>query len=555
MNVPLPGLPLKAASTLHRIAGIPRPCPWHTYKSSRRISKQSQRGISNWIWGHHASLIDPKPRFSGQRRVRSSDLNSNTIADKIQNFHSTSPQRATLDPYKVLGVPKTASAAELKKAYYGLAKKYHPDTNKDASAKDKFTEAQTAYELLSDPKKREAFDAYGSAAFDQGGGFDPGAAQGGNPFAGGANPFAGFGSQGFGGGAAGFNFEDLFGAFGAAQGGRGGRRGRASESVYVGDDIEVQTTISFMEAAKGVAKEIWIQPTVKCGTCTGSGLKKGTQKSKCSKCNGTGTKVHFMQAGFQMASTCDKCGGSGLSVPRGGECRTCSGEGAVKQRMSVSVDIPAGVEDGMRLRVSGQGNYPATGHAEEQNPKAQPGDLFVHIRVAADSKFSRQGSDILYTATIPITTAILGGELHIPTLDGQVKIRIPTGTGTGDKITLGGLGMTQLNSRRGGKGDLRVEFKVHMPKYLSVNQRTLTEMLADEMSDKSAKRIMNVNRNKENVNATQEDMHKNEGFLKSAWHTLTGQHSDPIIKEEPKPKDESKDEPPDGEKKKAAGSG
>ena len=376
-----------------------------------------------------------------------------------------------------------------------MAKKYHPDTNKEPSAKDRFSEAQTAYEMLSDPKKKEAWDNYGAAAFDQGAGFDPsgGSAGGGNPFTGaGFGSFAGASGGGF---SADFNFEDLFGAFGG-----GGRRGRGSrqspfqEEVLVGENIEVQTNITFMDAAKGISKDISITPLVTCKTCSGAGMKKGTQKSACKKCGGTGTKVHFMQAGFQMASTCEACGGQGVSIPRGSECNTCHGNGVVRERKTVNVDIPGGVEDGMRLRVTGEGDAPPTGTAANSNARTSRGDLYVFIRVAQDSKFSRSGSDVLYTAQIPLTTAILGGEVDVPTLDGEVKVKVATGTGTGDKITLGGMGMKKLSGRRSGSGDLRVEFKVAMPKYLSVNQRTILEMLADEMGDKTAKRVMGLDK-------------------------------------------------------------
>ena len=408
-----------------------------------------------------------------------------------QRFHASAALAATKDPYSVLGIGKNASSSEIKKAYYALAKKYHPDTNKDASAKEKFGDAQSAYELLSDPKKKETYDTYGAAAFDQGAGFDP---SGGQP-GGGGNPFAGFG--GFGGAQGGFgaefNFEDLFGAFGGGgRRSRGSRQQAAQEEILVGENIEVQTNISFMDAAKGVSKDITINPMTTCKTCSGSGLKKGMSRTSCKQCGGTGTRVHFMQAGFQMASTCTSCGGSGITVPRGGECNSCHGNGAVKERKTVSVDIPGGVEDGMRLRVAGEGDAPATGAAANPSARTLPGDLYVFIRVAPDTKFSRSGSDILYTATIPLTTAVLGGEVRVPTLEGEVKVRVATGTGTGDKITLGGMGMKKLSGRRSGNGDLKVEFKVAMPKYLSVNQRTILEMLADEMNDDNAKRVMNL---------------------------------------------------------------
>lgn len=261
----------------------------------------------------------------------------------------------------------------------------------------------------------------------------------------------------------------------------------------MGDNIEVQTTITFAEAARGTSKTITITPLVTCHTCSGSGLKSGVKREACKACGGSGTRVHFMQAGFQMASTCGTCGGTGSTIPRGSECRTCSGDGVVRERKTVTVDIPGGIEDGMRLRVDGEGDAPVTAGAAP-GARTTRGDLYVFVRVAPDPKFGRAGSDILYTATIPLTTALLGGEVTIPTLDGQVNVKVATGTTTGDKLTLSGLGMKRLGGRRGGSGDLKVEFRVQMPKYLSANQRMLVEMLADEMGDKTAKRIMNVGR-------------------------------------------------------------
>jgi molecular chaperone DnaJ len=474
-------------------------------------------------------------------------------------FHATSPSLAIADPYATLGVNKSASQSEIKKAYYGLAKKYHPDTNKDPGAKDKFAACQSAYELLSDAEKRKAYDTYGSAAFDPNGGFQPGAGAGPGPGPGGpgGNPFAGFGFGGFGSGQGGFqggfgqdiNFEDLFGAFaGGARGGRGSRRSPFQEEIIVGDNIETEINISFMEAAKGGSKEIFIQPYVECGTCNGSGLKKGAKRTECKSCGGTGTRVTTM-GGFQMATTCGACGGAGVSIPRGSSCGTCRGDGAVRESRKVTVDVPGGIEDGMTLRINGGGDAPLTGQAAGSNVKGAKGDLFVHVRVASDPKFKRTGSDILYTASIPLTTAVLGGEIKVPTLDGEVMLKVPTGSGTGDKVNLSGKGMKQLGSRRGATGDLRVEFKVQMPKYLSANQRTILEMLADEMNDKTAKRVMNLGKTKDESPTAAEDTHSNEGFLKSAWHNLTGQHKNAKPEEKKKSDDE---EPP---KKKASGSG
>ena len=423
-----------------------------------------------------------------------------TVTDFIQSFHASPSAFATKNPYQVLAVDKTASAADIKKAYYGMAKKYHPDTNKDPTAKEKFAEAQSAYEILTDPKKKEAWDQYGAAAFDQGAGLGPGSDPFGGPFAGaaGAGGFGGFGGFGSGGGfGSDFSFDDLFKAFGGQQA-RRGRGGRGSpfqeQEILVGENIEVQTNISFMEAAKGTSKTITITPLTACRTCSGSGLKPGAKRTECKSCGGTGTRVHFMQGGFQMASTCGSCGGQGVTIAKGSECNTCSGSGVVRERKAISVDIPGGIEDGMRLRLDQEGDAPVTGIAANPNARATRGDLYVHVRVAADPKFRRSGSDVLYTASVPLTTAVLGGEVKIPTLDGDVNIKVATGTATGDKVTLSGMGMKKLNGRRGASGDLKVEFKVTMPKYLSANQRTIVEMLADEMGDKTAKRIMNISR-------------------------------------------------------------
>ena len=343
--------------------------------------------------------------------------------------------------------------------------------------------------MLSDPKKKEAWDTYGAAAFDQGAQYDPnGGGPGGGPFAG-ASGFQGF-SGGF--GAGDINLEDLFGAFTGGRRSRGSRQSPFQEEVLMGQDIEVQTHISFMDAAKGTAKDIHITPLVQCKKCSGNGLKQGQARSQCKKCGGSGTRVHFVQAGFQMASTCETCGGQGVVIPRGAECSTCTGSGAVRERKTVSVDIPSGVEDGMRLRVSGEGDAPPTGSAANPGARSTRGDLYVLIRVAQDAKFGRSGADVLYTASIPLTTAALGGEIKVPTLDGEVKLKVATGTTTGDKVTLNGMGMPKLGSRRKAAGDLRVEYKVAMPKYLSASQRTILEVLADELGDPSAKRIMNV---------------------------------------------------------------
>ncbi|KAM7195668.1 DnaJ 1, mitochondrial [Naviculisporaceae sp. PSN 640] len=482
-------------------------------------------------------------------RARAGPGGRRSAVPQIKTFHTTNRLLATpKDPYGILGVNKSASASEIKKAYYGLAKKFHPDTNKDPTAKDKFAEIQSAYEILSDPKKREQFDQFGAAGFDPNGA--PHGGPEGHPF-GGGHPFgAGFGGQG--GFGANINFEDLFSAFTGQRGpfgaGGGGGRGRGSpfggNEIYQGDDIEVQVNVSFMEAAKGTSKTITINPLVKCKTCTGSGLKEGTKRSSCKSCGGTGTRVQFMAGGFQMASTCGTCGGSGVAIPRGSECRTCGGDGVTRDRKTVSVDIPAGITDGMRLRVSGEGDAAPTGRAADPNARSISGDLYVFVKVAKDPKYNLAGSDVLYTASIPLTTAILGGEIAVPTLEGDVKIRVATGTNTGDKITLSGKGLPKLGGRRGGRGDFQVDFRVAMPRHLTANQRTIVEMLADEMGDNMAKRVMGL-KNKSTSSGTsasaaaEENNHKSEGFLKSIWHNLTGEHDK--LNEQDKKNDDKKD--------------
>ncbi|CUS09513.1 unnamed protein product [Tuber aestivum] len=443
-------------------------------------------------------------------------------------FHSTPrSQAAVKNPYSILGVGKTASTSEIKKSYYSLAKKWHPDQNKDPSARERFQEVQAAYEILSDPAKKEQFDQYGEAAFDPDSGFSPGAGAG--PGQGG---FSGF-SGGF---TADFSFEDLFGSFGRSGGGRGSRG--FTDDTMLGDNIEIEVTISFMEAASGTSKDIRIHPLVQCKACSGMGVKPGTMKKQCSLCYGTGTRVHHMQ-GFQMASTCERCRGTGTVTPRGSECGTCSGSGVTKEARTITIDIPAGVDTGMKMRVDGEGDAPqANIHSSSPSGKKR-GNLFVHIRVTPHKEFSRKGSDIYYTATIPFTTALLGGQTKIPTLDGHVDIKVPMGTNTGDMIAISGKGMPGPNSP-GRIGDLKVEFKLNPPRTLTPRQRILLEMLADEFKDKNARRIMNVN--SKNDGASYYEEHKNEGFLKRAWHNLTHQHDD-------MPKDD------DDQNKKASGSG
>lgn len=412
---------------------------------------------------------------------------SAALSSSVQNlsrcFSTSRIACAVTDPYKTLGVDKSADKAKIKKAYFNLAKQYHPDSNKDAKAKDKYVEVQEAYEILKDPAKKEQFDTYGAQGFDANGNpQSPGGFSGfgGNPF-GGGSPF---------GGAAGFDFNDIFSAFGGGQ--RGGQQ-QARNQIIVGDAIEVASTISFMDAAKGASKKITIEPLTKCKPCTGSGMKPGEKKSACLACGGAGTRVHVMQGGFQMQMTCEVCGGAGIVIPRGKECGTCRGEGVVRERKSVNVDIPAGIEDGMRLRVSGEGDAANTAGAPA-GVTTRNGDLYVHVRIQPSTEFTREGAHLKYRAQIPMTTAALGGRCRIPTLDGSVDIKINPGTNSGDQIVMTGKGMPRIGSdaRSRGVGDLQVEFKVSMPKRVSPYERNLLEQLAISFGDSTTKREMPI---------------------------------------------------------------
>ncbi|EPQ60979.1 hypothetical protein GLOTRDRAFT_109242 [Gloeophyllum trabeum ATCC 11539] len=392
---------------------------------------------------------------------------SNRLGKK-RNFHASAPNLASQkDPYAVLGVKKDATQAEIKKVYFSLARKYHPDTNPDKDAQAKFLEIQEAYDILKDEKKRAAYDKYGAAA--QQPGFDPDAYERarnsfGGSFGGGFRGFedlgAAFGARG-GQGSADL-FEQLFGAFGG-----GPRRGPVR-----GEDLETTIGISFSEACKGTKRTITITPVVECATCSGSGLKAGYKRTRCTVCNGTGTRTFTIESGFQMASTCMACGGTGSTVPRGSQCDDCSGMGKVRARKTVPVDIPAGVEDGMTIRVPNAGDAPASG-------KGQPGDLLIRVHVAPSKQFRRQGANLYHEARIPVHTALLGGRVRVPTLDGEVDVRVPGGTQQGEEMVLKGRGVQRVFG--GDKGDLFVTFSVQLPRSLTKRQREILQQYADDV--------------------------------------------------------------------------
>ena len=385
---------------------------------------------------------------AGRRSVVMPRL-AQTNATYMRGFHSTQTT-ASKDPYATLGVKRDASTKDIKSAYYQLAKKYHPDTSKEPGAKERFVEIQAAYDILSDEQKRASYDQFGSADGPSMGGFDP--------FGGAAG--AGFGATGFGGfhpGSAESIFESLFGsAFG---GGRATRTGFGGETR--GEDIEASITLSFEEACKGTSRTVTINPIDRCGTCTGSGLKPQAKRTTCQVCHGTGTRTFVIQGGFQMASTCPACSGTGSTIAAGDECSTCSGAGRVKSTRSVTVNIPAGVDDGYRIRQDGAGDVPLMG-------AGPPGSLYVRIHVKPSKVWRRQGTNLFYPAVIPFYTAVLGGRVRVPTLDGTVDVRVPSGTQPGEEMILRGRGVPRLGGRKTyeNNGDLMVQFDVSIPRYV-----------------------------------------------------------------------------------------
>jgi molecular chaperone DnaJ len=348
------------------------------------------------------------------------------------------------DYYEVLGVNRDASDEDLKRAYRKLAMKYHPDRNPDdKSAEDKFKEAKEAYEMLSEPDKRRAYDAYGHAGVNQGAG-GPGG------FGGGGEGFGGF-SEAFG---------DIFGEiFG------GGRRG-GGQQVYRGADLRYNMEITLEQAARGTETKIRIPTLDECETCHGSGAKPGTQAKACHTCGGQG-QVRMQQGFFSLQQTCPTCHGTGKVIPD--PCHTCDGAGRVKKHKTLSVKIPAGVDDGDRIRLAGEGEAGMNG--------GPPGDLYVVIQLKSHAVFQREGADLHCEMPISFTVAALGGEIHIPTLDGEAKIKIPAETQSGQVFRLRGKGIRPVRSSV--SGDLMCHVVVETPVRLTERQKELLRELEE----------------------------------------------------------------------------
>lgn len=348
------------------------------------------------------------------------------------------------DFYTVLGVERSADEKEIKKAYRKLAMKYHPDRNPDnPEAEEKFKEASMAYEVLSDAEKRAAYDRMGHDAFEQGMGN------------------GGFGGGGFG-GFSGGNFNDIFGdIFGQAFGGGGfGGFGGASERPRRGKDLLYTLTLTLEEAVKGCKKQISYAREAVCSTCDGKGAKSASDIVTCSYCHGHG-KVSMQQGFFVMQQTCPHCEGTGKQIKN--PCPDCHGHGTIEEQETLEVSIPAGMEDGDRVRLSGKGGAGA---------KGQPaGDLFVEARVQPHEIFERHGADLHMEVPISIATAALGDEIEIPTLDGKIKIKIAEGTQGGKMLRVRGKGVTTLRGRM--QGDLICRIVVETPTNLSHEQKEL----------------------------------------------------------------------------------
>lgn len=352
---------------------------------------------------------------------------------------------AKRDYYEILGVAKNASDDELKKAYRKLAMKYHPDRNPDSKeAEEKFKEVKEAYEMLSDEQKRGAYDRFGHA------GVDPNA--------------------GMGGGAGGAGFADAFGdIFGEIFGGAGGGR-RGGPQVYRGADLKYTLDISLEQAANGFDTEIRVPSWETCDTCHGSGAKPGTEPKTCHTCDGVGT-VRMQQGFFSVQQTCPTCHGTGKEITD--PCKSCDGVGRTRRNKTLQVKIPAGIDDGMRIRSSGNGEPGVNG--------GPAGDLYVEIHLQPHGIFQRDGEDLHCELTIPFTTAALGGELQVPTLTGKGEITIPEGTQTGKTFRLRGKGIRGL--RASYPGDLYCHVVVETPVRLSDDQKKILREFESSLAD------------------------------------------------------------------------
>ena len=371
------------------------------------------------------------------------------------------------DYYEVLGLNKGADEASIKKAYRTLAKKYHPDMNPgNAEAEQKFKEVNEAYSVLSDSEKKAQYDQYGHAAFEQGGGGY-----------GGYGGFSDFGDIG-----------DIFSSFfGGGFGGFGGSSSSRRNAPQRGEDIGVHITLTFEEAAFGVKKDISFKRIQKCDDCHGTGAEKGTNAETCSHCNGTGQRRVMQRMGgmqFQTTVTCESCRGTGKIIKN--PCSNCSGTGYIRINKTLSVDIPAGIDNGERIALRGQGSDGRNG--------GPAGDLIITVSIRPHKIFKRERYNIYCDVPITVAEATLGAEISIPTLDGEYKYEIPDGTQPGTQFTLKGKGIQYLNYPNR-KGDLIFTTIVEIPKGLSQNQKDHMRAFADACGESNYKKRTNFFKN------------------------------------------------------------
>ena len=359
---------------------------------------------------------------------------------------------AKRDFYEVLGVGKGASADEIKKAYRKRAKEFHPDRNADnPDAESKFKEANEAYEILKDAEKKAAYDRYGHAAFE--GGMGGGGGRGGHP---GNGDFASAFSD---------VFDDLFGDF--MGGGRGGGRQRAAR----GSDLRYNLRVSLEEAYSGLQKTIQVPTTVSCGSCSGTGAEGGAEPSTCPTCQGMG-KVRAQQGFFTVERTCPTCSGLGKIIQN--PCKSCNGAGRVEKDRSLSVNIPSGVETGTRIRLAGEGEAGMRG--------GPTGDLYIFIDVAKHDLFERDGVNLFCRVPVSMTSAALGGDIEVPTIDGgRSRVKIPAGSQSGRQMRLRQKGMPAL--RGAGQGDMFIEIAVETPVNLTSRQKELLREFEKESAE------------------------------------------------------------------------
>lgn len=353
------------------------------------------------------------------------------------------------DYYEVLGAQKNASADDLKKAYRKLAMQYHPDRNQgDKTAEQKFKEINEAYDCLKDEQKRAAYDRFGHAAFEGGGG----------------RPGAGGGAAGFdfGGGFADI-FDEMFGEFMG--------RGRGGQTNNRGNDLRYNLEISLEDAFKGSATQVRVPTSVMCDPCGGSGAEAGSSPTTCTTCNGAG-KVRAQQGFFTIERSCPTCNGAGRVIKD--PCRHCGGQGRVRKEKTLQVSIPAGVEDGTRIRLAGEGEAGLRG--------GTPGDLYIFLSIGAHRFFQRDGANLHCRVPIPMTTAALGGTIEVPTIDGsRAKLNVAAGTQTGHQLRLKGKGMSVLRSPA--RGDMYITVMVETPVNLTKRQQELLREFEKDASE------------------------------------------------------------------------